>query len=181
MPTAEQSVEAANGSLEYLEYLKEGYAPAHQGPPTATSYPRWDLIEAPRDARLLSPGGDSASSGAEGGQTGGLCVEGLPVWALQFQIGLLAFRLGQSARAMAVMEGSFLSYETWLPRYWDYGFGLHLRDCSFFYYPFYFPAQMVGGLTPSERPSGQAVVAGIAPCPPRYSSVRTFVVIAHTR
>ncbi|CAM9198913.1 unnamed protein product, partial [Laminaria digitata] len=119
LPADDQTVESANGSLQYLEYLKEGYAPAQEGPPTVTSYPCWDLIEAPvnRDAQLLSPGGGSALSGTErGGHAGGLCVEGLPVWALQFQLGTLAFRVGESARAMAAMEGAFLSYETWLPR-----------------------------------------------------------------
>lgn len=126
LPPAEQSVETANGSLEYLEYLKESYAPAYEGEPTAMSYPRWDLIEAPTDARLVSPRGGSASSGAGRGHAGELCVDGLPVWALQFQIGLLAFRVGQSTRAMAAMEGSFLSYETWLPRCWDYVFGLRI-------------------------------------------------------
>ena len=134
LPTADQTVETANGSLEYLEYLKESYAPAYEGAPTATSYPRWDLIEAPTDTRLLSPGGGSASSGAERGHAGGLCVGGLPAWALQFQVGLLAFRVGQTARAMAAMEGSFLSYETWLPRCWDYAFGLRVYVV---YNPFY--------------------------------------------
>lgn len=156
LPTAEQTVASANGSLEYLDYLKEGYAPAHEGTPTVSSYPRWDLVETPgRDTPLLPPGGDSAlspgggsaltpgdgsalppedgstvpptsgsalppgggsASGADRGLTGGLCVEGLPVWALQFQIGSLAFQLGESAQAMAAMESAFLSYETWLPR-----------------------------------------------------------------
>lgn len=156
LPTAEQTVASATGSLEYLEYIKEGYAPAREGAPTVSLYPRWDVIEAPRkDSQLLPPSGDSAlpsrgscaltpgggctlslevgsllppgggstpplgggnASEAERGLTGGLCVEGLPVWALQFQIGLLAFHLGESAQAMAAMESAFLSYETWLPR-----------------------------------------------------------------
>ena len=141
LPTVEQTVESANGSLQYLEYLTDGYAPAHEGAPTVTSYPRWDLVEAPRDAPLLPLGGGSAS-GAERGDAGGLCVEGLPVWALQFQIGSLAFRMGQSDRAMAAMESAFLSYETWLPRCWDYTFGLHL---CFFCHHFSFPAQLEGG------------------------------------
>lgn len=47
----------------------------------------------------------------------GLYVIGLPTWSLQFQIALSALNIGDSTRAMAAMENSFLCYETWLPRY----------------------------------------------------------------
>ena len=39
---------------------------------------------------------------------------------------------------------------------------------SFFHQNFYFPAQLVGGLTLSDLLDKQAVVAGVYPSPPRY-------------
>lgn len=114
-PTTEQGGARANGALEYLEYLRESYASARQGASTVMLYPRWDTTEKESDLLPQSLPGERVQE-TSGGHGGGLVVDGLPVWALQFQIGLLAFRLGLSARAMAAMENSFLCYETWLPR-----------------------------------------------------------------
>lgn len=115
LPVSEQTLATTSGALEFLEYLGEGYAPALEDTPTAVLYPQWDSTDvddceqAQKDKRNRS-GADIDS---------GLYVDGLPVWALQFQIALATFCLGASARAMGAMENAFLCYETWLPRF-DY-------------------------------------------------------------
>lgn len=121
-PSKRQTEATANGALEYLDYLRESYAPASQGAPTATMHPRWDSTE---DIDPITQQSGGTSLAAESWHVKGLQVAGLPAWALQFQIGLLAFRLGNSSRGMEAMENAFTSYETWLPRY-----GLGLRKGS---------------------------------------------------
>eukprot|EP00752_Nemacystus_decipiens_P009007 g8040.t2 len=112
-PSTGQTSAAATGALEYLDYLRESYAPAHEGAPTASLYPHWDSNEDVEGERKQDP---SLACAADnwGGQ--GLHVNGLPAWALQFQIGLLASRMGNSTRGMETMENAFTSYEAWLPR-----------------------------------------------------------------
>lgn len=106
-PSTGQNAAAAEGALEYLDYLRDGYAPAAQGTPTASLYPRWDSAEEEET---------TAVGAAKSWRGEGLYVDGLPAWALQFQIGLLTSRLGNSTRAMETMENAFTSYEAWLPR-----------------------------------------------------------------
>ncbi len=105
-PSTGKTNAAAEGALEYLDYLRDGYASAQQGAPTACLYPRWDSTE--EEAHRVV-------GAAKSRRGGGLCVDGLPAWALQFQIGLLASRLGNSTRGMETMENAFTSYEAWLP------------------------------------------------------------------
>lgn len=112
-PSTGQNREAETGALEYLDYLRESYSPAYEGAPTACQFPRWDSNE--EDA------GDRRQDGSfvgvsESWRGHGLHVDGLPAWALQFQIGLLASRMGNSTRGMETMENAFTSYEAWLPR-----------------------------------------------------------------
>lgn len=108
-PSTEQTTTTAKGALEYLDYLRESYAPAREGAPTASLYPRWDATE--------EAAGDSQQDRtAESWRGKGLNVDGLPAWALQFQIGLVASRLGNPTRGMETMENAFTSYEAWLPR-----------------------------------------------------------------
>lgn len=115
LPASEQTTAMAIGSLEYLEYLEASYAPPQEGPPTAVLYPRWDHIDESKEAEPQNPTGRSTpEAGVDHGGT--LRVDGLPAWALQFQTGLLALRLGYSARALASMENAFTCYEAWLPR-----------------------------------------------------------------
>ncbi|CAM9264801.1 unnamed protein product, partial [Scytosiphon promiscuus] len=112
-PSKRQAEASARGALEYLDYLRESYAPASQGAPTATMYPQWDPTEE-IETNSQQRGGTSFAD--ESWNRKGLQVSGLPAWALQFQIGMLAFRLGNSSRGMEAMENAFTSYETWLPR-----------------------------------------------------------------
>lgn len=123
LPSSEQTAATANGAFQYLEYLVESYAPSHLGAPTAMLYPRWDLMDV-GNKNQPQPKREKRVLQVESGHGGGLCVNGLPAWALQFQIALLAFRLGYSSQAMAAMENSFMSYETWLPRLDDSTLGL---------------------------------------------------------
>lgn len=108
-----QTGAAAMGALEYLDYLRESYAPAYEGAPTGCLYPRWDSNE--EDVGERRQNGDLVGA-AEYWRGEGLQVRGLPAWALQFQIGLLASRMENSTRAMETMENAFTSYEAWLPR-----------------------------------------------------------------
>lgn len=108
-----QTEATAKGALEYLDYLRESYAPASEGAPTAIMHRRWDSTEETESVNQKSGG---ASLVADSWRGKGLQVAGVPAWALQFQIGLLASRLGNSSRAMEAMENAFTSYETWLPR-----------------------------------------------------------------
>lgn len=112
-PSSAKTSAAAMGALEYLDYLRESYAPAHEGAPTACLCPRWDSNEEDLDERQQDR---SLVSVAESWRGQGLHVNGLPAWALQFQIGLLASRMGNSTRGMETMENAFTSYEAWLPR-----------------------------------------------------------------
>ncbi|CAM9121924.1 unnamed protein product [Hapterophycus canaliculatus] len=75
--------------------------------------PHWDSAEE-TDTSSQQNGGMSLAP--ERWHIKGLQVGGLPAWALQFQIGLLASRMGNSTRGMEAMENAFTSYETWLPR-----------------------------------------------------------------
>lgn len=112
-PSTGKTGAAAMGALEYLDYLRESYAPAHEGAPTACLYPRWDSTEEDVGERRQD---GSLVCAAESWRGEGLQVSGLPAWALQFQIGLLASRMGNSTRGMETMENAFTSYEAWLPR-----------------------------------------------------------------
>ncbi|CAB1112743.1 unnamed protein product [Ectocarpus sp. CCAP 1310/34] len=112
-PQTEQSTATAMRALEYLDYLRDSYTPSREGAPTAMMYPRWDtpeqeVCDSERDGMV--PGDAERWQGRE------LQVHGLPAWALQFQMGLLASRLGDSTRGMETMENAFTSYEAWLPR-----------------------------------------------------------------
>lgn len=43
LAASEQSLSIRKGSLEFLEYLGDGYAPMREGTPTALLEPRWDF------------------------------------------------------------------------------------------------------------------------------------------
>lgn len=108
-PSTAQTAATAKGALEYLNYLGDGYEPPHEGTPTASLYPRWDATEE-------EAGHSQQHRTAESWRGKELHVDGLPAWALQFQIGLVASRLGNPSRGMETMENAFTSYEAWLPR-----------------------------------------------------------------
>lgn len=112
-PSTGQTTASAMGALEYLDFLRESYTPANEGASTARLYPRWDSNEEDEGEREQD---GSLVGAAESWRGQGLHVNGLPAWALQFQIGLLASRMGNSTRGMETMENAFTSYETWLPR-----------------------------------------------------------------
>ena len=112
-PSTGQTSAAATWALEYLDYLGESYAPAHEGAPTAGLYPCWDSNVEERGENHKDR---SLACSSESWRAQGLHVNGLPAWALQFQIGLLASRMGISTRGMEAMEIAFTSYEAWLPR-----------------------------------------------------------------
>lgn len=108
-PSTAQIAASAKGALEYLDYLRESYAPPHEGASTASLYPRWNATEE-------EAGHSQQQLTANHWRGSGLNVDGLPAWALQFQIGLVASRLGNPTRGMETMENAFTSYEAWLPR-----------------------------------------------------------------
>lgn len=115
LPAPERTASVAKGALDYLEYLGESYAQAEEGAPTAMMYPQWGVRNVNNNA-LVHPQPRRDMSEAKNRHGGRLYVNGLPTWALQFQISLLAFQLGNSTPAMAAMENAFMCYETWLPR-----------------------------------------------------------------
>lgn len=117
LPVSEQALATTSGALEFLEYLGESYAPALEDTPTAILYPQWDSTDVDNCEQTQMD--KRNRSGADSDSCRGLYVDGLPVWALQFQIALVTSCLGASARAMGAMENAFLCYETWLPRF-DY-------------------------------------------------------------
>lgn len=115
-PSTEQNDANVKGALEYLDYLRESYAPPDEGASTALLYPRWDSTEE-EEEECHSQHQIQQQRAAESWRGKGLHVDGLPAWALQFQIGLVASRLGNPTRGMETMENAFTSYEAWLPRY----------------------------------------------------------------
>lgn len=119
LPVSEQTLATTSGALEFLEYLGESYAPALQEAPTATLYPQWDSIDVDNWEQTQMDKPPINRSGVDIDSYSGLYVDGVPVWALQFQIALVTSCLGASARAMGAMENAFLCYETWLPRFDD--------------------------------------------------------------